>query len=295
MMTLFACPKAFTDPHIATIQNNAITSWTLLRPRPDVILFGNEVGTAEICARLGLQHVPDVRRNQYGTPQLDDILAKATEHAKHEVMCYVNADIVLTKAFCVAATAVEGRFNRFLLSGGRRGLDIRDAIDFSEPAWEENITVAAFKEGEFSFFGNDYFVFSRGLYDVVPPLVIGRSWFDSWMFSGAKAAEADIIDASAVIPVIHQNHEYRHLPSERAVSETKANRRLTTGEWHSLLEANYELTPQGLRRIRPWGRKLRFRMRTLIREHVIYRTVGIRRKLHLNRVGLRGILRGFRS
>jgi hypothetical protein len=68
MLTIFACPKPFTDPHIAIIQRNAITSWTLLRPRPEIILFGDEPGVTEICKELGLRHVGEVERNEYGTP-----------------------------------------------------------------------------------------------------------------------------------------------------------------------------------------------------------------------------------
>ena len=41
MLTLFAVPKPFRD-HTAMIQRNAITSWTLLRPHPQIILFGRK-------------------------------------------------------------------------------------------------------------------------------------------------------------------------------------------------------------------------------------------------------------
>ena len=51
MLTIFAIPKAFRG-HTATIQRNAITSWTMLHPRPEILLFGNESGTEEICREL---------------------------------------------------------------------------------------------------------------------------------------------------------------------------------------------------------------------------------------------------
>ena len=66
-LTLLSTPKAFTGI-FEVIQRNAITSWTRLDPRPDIILFGDDAGTAELCAELGLRHVPDVRTTDLGTP-----------------------------------------------------------------------------------------------------------------------------------------------------------------------------------------------------------------------------------
>ena len=54
-ITIFATPKKF-DGHIGVIQRNAITSWTHIQPKPEVILFGTEPGTAELAAELGLRH-----------------------------------------------------------------------------------------------------------------------------------------------------------------------------------------------------------------------------------------------
>ena len=51
MFTIFTIPKPFQG-HIGTIQRNAIQSWTLLHPRPEIILFGSEAGTAQVAAEL---------------------------------------------------------------------------------------------------------------------------------------------------------------------------------------------------------------------------------------------------
>lgn len=64
MLTIFSCPKPFRG-HINIIQRNAIRSWTLLQARPEIILIGNEEGTAEVCKEFGLRHIPDVERNEY--------------------------------------------------------------------------------------------------------------------------------------------------------------------------------------------------------------------------------------
>ncbi|MFZ0637415.1 MAG: hypothetical protein WAM08_17985, partial [Candidatus Acidiferrales bacterium] len=66
MLTLFAMPKPF-EGHIGIIQRNAITSWTRLTPQPEIILFGDEAGVAEIAGELGLRHVAHVKRNEKNT------------------------------------------------------------------------------------------------------------------------------------------------------------------------------------------------------------------------------------
>ena len=57
MLTILSTPKAFTGL-FAVIQRNAIESWTKLEPRPEIILFGRDAGTAEICDELGLRPRP---------------------------------------------------------------------------------------------------------------------------------------------------------------------------------------------------------------------------------------------
>src|SRR6516162_9243145 len=102
MITIFAVPKVFRG-HTAIIQRNAITSWTLLRPRPEIILFGIESGTEEICRERGLQHIPEVSCSAFGAPLLRDLFQKAQRSAKHDLLCYVNSDIMLLNDFSIAA------------------------------------------------------------------------------------------------------------------------------------------------------------------------------------------------
>ena len=60
-LTIFTTPKKF-DGHIGVIQRNAVASWTRMSPRPEVILFGTEPGTAEAAAEFGLRHISGVNR-----------------------------------------------------------------------------------------------------------------------------------------------------------------------------------------------------------------------------------------
>ena len=60
LLTIFATPKRFQG-HIGVIQRNAIASWTHLKPKPEIILFGTDEGTAEIARGFGVKarHVRD--------------------------------------------------------------------------------------------------------------------------------------------------------------------------------------------------------------------------------------------
>jgi len=68
LLTLFSTTKPFTNPHIATIQRNAIRSWQQLGPEVQVVLIGNEIGLAETAAELGVLHLTQVENNAPGYP-----------------------------------------------------------------------------------------------------------------------------------------------------------------------------------------------------------------------------------
>jgi hypothetical protein len=249
MLTIFACPKPFTDPHIAIIQRNAITSWTLLRPRPEIILFADEPGTAEICQELGLRHVPEVVRNEYGTPLLNDIFERAQAAASHRLLCYVNADIILMSDFLPAVRRIP--FRRFLMVGQRWDVDLDHALDFSQPNWEAHLRRYVAKRGVLHPpTGIDYFVFPRGLWGEIPPFAIGRTAWDNWLIYRARAQGAAVVDATRAVMAVHQNHDWSHIPGgEREVwegPEAQRNRNLANNAIFTLHDATWLLTPHWL-------------------------------------------------
>src|SRR5215472_14636510 len=98
MLTLFATAKAF-EGHSGIIQRNALKSWTLLHPDVEVILFGDDKGAGEIAAELGLRHEACVERSEFGTKRLDSMFRQAQAIARHEILCYINCDILLFPEF----------------------------------------------------------------------------------------------------------------------------------------------------------------------------------------------------
>lgn len=94
MLTLFAIPKAFRG-HTGAIQRNAVGSWARLGRDARVILFGGEAGMAEVARESHVEYVPEVARNEFGTPLVSALFHEARKLSAHEVLCYVNSDVIL--------------------------------------------------------------------------------------------------------------------------------------------------------------------------------------------------------
>ncbi|MEZ8222132.1 NADP oxidoreductase coenzyme F420-dependent [Candidatus Fervidibacteria bacterium JGI MDM2 JNZ-1-D12] len=256
MLTIFACPKPFTNPHIAIIQRNAITSWTLLRPKPEIILFGDEEGVAEICQELGLRHVPEVARNEYGAPLVSDLFKKAQQLAAYDLLCYVNADIILMGDFMEAVQRVQALKQKFLMVGRVWRVYIDTLWEFTSD-WEQQLRDYVLRHGaQAPPPGNsDFFAFSRGLWTSIPPLAIGRGWWDPWLIYEARRLRALVIDVSWAVMAVHQNHDQSAYPHglRRWREEINRNYELVGKEASRfcLLDATHLLTPSGLKR--PFG------------------------------------------
>lgn len=253
MLTLFAIPKHFRN-HFATIQRNAITSWTQLNPRPEILLFGNEEGTAELARDLHLRHFPDVARNQFGTPLLDDLFRRAEQYASTPLLGYVNGDIILTDDFCAALDRVRSRHGKFMMVGRRWDLDWGQPIDFSQPGWAETVhsrALAANVQRPGNYI--DYFIYTRGLCDHLLPLAIGRFSWDNYLLWCARSRGAELVDVSPEVVAIHQNHDYSHyaggLEDIRLGPERKQNRRMVGAWWHlyTIEDCTQILTSRGFR------------------------------------------------
>jgi len=252
MLTIFTTPKPFSG-HNKVIQINAIRSWLLLRPECQVILIGDEKGVAEVASALGVLHIPDVECNEYGTPLIDSMFSRAQNIARYQLMCYVNADIILMSDFLPAVQSVHKY--PFLMVGQRWDLELNESLKFDDTQWESRLRTHVTEQGKLHpKGGSDYFVYSRGLYDDIPPFVIGRGGWDNWLIYQARRLRVPVIDASKVITAVHQNHDYSHIPSGEAVvwkgPEAIRNLELTREGEHAftLEHATWILTSEGIRR-----------------------------------------------
>lgn len=118
MISLVSVPKPFSG-RLGIIQDNALGSWARLGSDCEIILFGDDCGVADAAMRHGARHEPYVARNEYGTPVLADVFARADAIAQNPVIGFVNADIILLGDFLSSIRATMQFRNRFLIVSSR--------------------------------------------------------------------------------------------------------------------------------------------------------------------------------
>lgn len=254
MMTLFSLPKPFRG-HIDIIQRNAIRSWLCLQPACEILLFGDDNGVADAAKEFGLRHIPNIARNEHGTPLVNDLFAQAQRLATHDLLCYINADIIVMRDFLNGIERVASAFPRqFLMVGQRWDLDIKTPLAF-EADWEERLRDLTRRDGRLhGMTGMDFFAFRQGLWATIPPFGIGRTSWDNWLIYGARKRGAAVIDATPSFMIVHQQHDYAHLAGGEHEAwhgqEAQRNFALAGGIncMFNLHDATHRLTPYSVSR-----------------------------------------------
>lgn len=290
-LTILAVPKGFHG-HIGVIQRNAISSWTMLKPRPDIRLCGTEDGISGAAADFCARHETEIACNEFGTPMLDDLLRRARGFAQTPLLCYVNSDIILLQEFLDAVSVIHKKFPQFLAVAHRLNIDVEEPLDFAGQG-EEKLRADILPKGAA---GNataiDLFVFPPDTFTNVPALALGRAWFDQWLIKDARARKIPVVDITRVARAIHQNHEYLHIAGGQQGAywgeEGRRNLAIYGGKphTHTLLDVSHELLEDGrLRRVR--FRRQRAAIHEWIWKTCIAPTAGIRRKLGFSRSAIK--------
>lgn len=274
MLTFFTTAKPFRG-HFNVIQRNALQSWRLLHPGVEILLFGDEEGYAGAARDFGLRHVPEVAKNEFGTILVSGMFERAQALASHDLLCYVNCDIVLLPDFRSAleqilvshpssrrsplatrlpavASAKEGHFP-FLMIGRRWDLDITEPLPFANSEWHCELRGRAIRRGRRRApHWIDYFAFSRGAFGTIPDFAVGRTCWDNWLVWNAAASGSTVIDATPAVVAVHQNHDYGHCPSGYAGAwfgqEAERNRQLAGSLQHffTIAHATHSLGASGI-------------------------------------------------
>jgi hypothetical protein len=259
LVTLASAPKAFTDPATALSQRNAIRSWKQL-PEVEVLLFGKEDGLAAAAHEIGVKHSSAVALNQNGVPLVSSMLRLAREANDNPLLCIINADIILLPDFLSTArqildlSSISPLRDGYLLLGRRWDLDVKAEIDFAG-GWATRLRHSAHENGKLHRpTGSDLFIFPRHCYEDVPDFAIGRAGWDNWMIFKARSEGWPVVDATASMTVIHQNHDYRHLPGAQPHydhPDTRLNTQLAGGQTitrYTVLDATHVLAGGRLER-----------------------------------------------
>jgi hypothetical protein len=209
MLTLFTTPKAFVGS-TAVQQRNALKSWQCLGDQVEVLVIGDDPGVEAAAIDLGIKHIPTVERDDEGTPLVDSVFHLGGSATRSEMVCYANSDIIFMSDFLDAIRAVGSP--QFLMCGRRWDLDLTVPIDFSERTWESALRNLVAESGTLhAATGIDYFVFQRGLFTSLPSFSIGRTHWDNWLLFHARTLRVRVVDATAMVMAVHQNHGYQHV------------------------------------------------------------------------------------
>jgi len=249
-VTFFTTCKPFTG-EAAILQRNALLTWQKLGLK--VIICGPEDGAAEAATEFGTKHVPNIETNDKGTPLIRSIFYEAEKACDTPFLAYINADILLTThAVSAIFTFLKERADepRFLLTMRRRNIPLGHALKTEGPVWQEELMTLDQNFGSWDQSNAiDLFLYNRGLFDEIIPLVIGHMQWDNWLLWKAKNRGADIIDASLDGALLHPIHGYggdgTGLQHRSQGSQAARNRALAAGNSADLQTATTHLLTGG--------------------------------------------------
>lgn len=255
-MTIFSSPRPFKN-EFDLIQRNAIQSWIASCPGCEIILVGDDEGTDKAAVDFGIKHISVVERNEEGSILRNSVFKEAQKSAKNDLLCFVNADILLTGNFLEAVRRIN--FSSFMLSVRRWDLEVKEKINFANNDWQELFLRRIGREGKLhGFSAGDFFIFPKNIKLDMPPFSIKHGGWDNWFIYKFKALGIPVIDATEVITVIHQNHERPRLKSIWKSESGKRELRLAGGfsNMRTLRDADWLLTVDGPKKLPVAGRIL---------------------------------------
>ncbi len=289
MITYLSSPKAF-EGQVGLNQLNAIRSWQNTVSGAEVILFGSSPGVKEASRKLGVSHVEKIDANEYGTPLFNAMVKYASCHAKYDVQVYVNCDILFTTEIVGAVKRIEPSI--FLMTGQRinleKGADIH--IETGTPAdFLMEFLKGQFKDGRLklqSLRSADYFIFRRGTLDEVPAVAVGRWYYENVLIQFCLERHIPVIDATFMLPALHQYHGYGHIRGGREEAEYGAEARrnrsfLKCPYAPSLIDATWQLRKGNLYRLSgrgDWLQSWETNLRLIRRKRILAKYINL---LHL--------------
>ena len=227
LLTIFTIPKAF-EGRSGMLQANALRSWCRL-PDVEVVLFGDDPGVAEFASTMDVKHEPVIETTDHGTPLISGAFTRVLELTSSPFLCYANADILLFEDFVATPRMVPAR--EFLAVAQRCNVDVEGELKLDSDADVSEFRARVSERGvPEPPWGSDVFVWPRHISWDMPPFAVGRPPWDNWMIYRAREMGMPVVDVTGSALVVHQNHDYGHVPLRRGRAwsgpETDRNRAL---------------------------------------------------------------------
>jgi len=208
-LTIFTIPKMFgglQNPSRIE-QDNAIISWRNLKPKPNIILFGNDPGVHEAAERFGAFNHSTILKTPLGTPLISEAFKYVSALTDADLTCYVNCDIITSQVWMDAILLADDQLPEgpFVLVGQRWDVNVGHPMNY-DCSWCDRLNAKARNEGRrHGTGGSDYFVFPRNsCFSVMPPFAVGRCGWDNWSMSYAVSKGIPLVDLSRYAMVFHQ-------------------------------------------------------------------------------------------
>jgi len=219
-LTIFCTPKKF-EGHTEIIQTNAIKSWLRIKGEIEIILLGPENNPAFNKIKNIKTH-KKIETDSDGRPLISSLFEIGQKMAKNEIVCYINADIILPKNFLEIVKKIAHTEDNFLIIGRRIDQDIKTKIKNNK--WPEIFNNANNCKKQLEWY-IDYFCFKKGLFTKMPPFSVGRVGWDNWTIYNAIFKGAKVIDASQDIIAIHQNHNIGKFNSRAEMERSEGDKK----------------------------------------------------------------------
>lgn len=202
MISLYSTFRRFDHPQFEKVQRDAIESWLAINPAPEIIIVGNDFGTAEICKEYNLTHVPNVKTSASGTPYCNHFIWEAEKAASCATMLLCSGDIIIKQDTVDAALALlyQNQIKEYCVCARKLHVDITDGV-------KTDVRWATWQAG-------DYWLHTKGIFDDMPDFLIGRHKNEKWMFKSLCNKNA-LVDGSDVITVWHQQHPHEFNPENK--------------------------------------------------------------------------------
>jgi len=235
MLSLLTTAKSFIDTY-AVIQHRTLSNWRSLESTAEITFFGASEGAKSVCREMNIRQVQDVETTKMGLPHFDSIVRWAQSNTQHDVQVYLNADILLPPD--IGKYLAKLPSGPFLMVGQR--VDLKESTVFEPDDFYEQLRhVLQARQAEVHRpSGMDFFVFRRGMFQDLKPLIVGRGGYDSALVAYCLRKSIPVIDASFAFPVVHQWHDYSHVKNGKQ-------------EAHYGVEAQLNLNIHGLRGFAP--------------------------------------------
>ncbi|NBV41309.1 hypothetical protein EBR96_00850, partial [bacterium] len=182
--------------------------WLNLNPNPDVVIFGNESGTDEFTAEHPeIIRIKEAKTNHLGTPLVSDLFKRTSRIATTDWVAFVNGDIILPSHLPEVLDRIAAQTGPCLMACRRWNADVNELVDFSDADWFQKL-IESRPMALYPPVGMDFFVFPKGTFDHMPDFSIGwpGAKYDNWLIRAGKQLGIPVVDITAAVQIIHQNH-----------------------------------------------------------------------------------------